>query len=215
MDSKIKKQARTLEFMAWILMFGGIFRWITKWAFDWIFYGLGKFTGAPDMSKYKTLTEAYEKLPSDQRYLNFINAVRDAEYGGTGLRLLELSKLSWYTRLLGFLLDGIAIGILLVGFWFFIKLMLQFKKGSIFSSTAIELLNKLSKVIFWFALYLPINRSMVSLIMVFQNPPGQRYFALFITLGDMFIFAASYFFLILTSLMRDSRQLQEEQKLTV
>jgi hypothetical protein len=79
----------------------------------------------------------------------------------------------------------------------------------------IELLNKLAKVIFWFALYVPINRAILSLIITFQNPPGQRLFMASITLFDVFIFAASWFFMILTSLMHESRQLKTERDLTI
>ena len=212
MDAKIKKYARYLGITAWILMIWSIALWVMKWIADWV------FCGCVDLSKYTSMAEAFEKLPSGSEQLwqlKFIDTSLSADLGGAWIGLANLAKLSWGVRLWGFLFDGVAIGILAVGFWFFIKLMAQFKNGSVFSIDVIELLSKLAKVIFWFALYVPVNRAIVSLIIMFQNPSGQRFFVPSYMVGDAFILAASYFFMILTSLIYESCQLKEEHDLTI
>jgi hypothetical protein len=173
------------------------------------------------LSKYASLAEAYEKLPIEQfptldaNRLKIVDAALRADFGNSWIGLIQLSKLSLTSRILGFLFEGISIAILVIGFWLFIQLMAQFKKGSIFSIGVSELLSKLAKVIFWFALYVPVQRTILTLIMTFQNPPGQRFFMVSITVSDVFIFAVSYFFVLLTSLMHESSKLQEDHDLTV
>ncbi|MFA5075334.1 MAG: DUF2975 domain-containing protein [Candidatus Babeliales bacterium] len=212
MDSKIKKYAGYCQTAAWILMIMGILQWIVKWFIDWILYGIRDI----DLAKYKSMAEVFEKMPKEQLYrFVIVDSVFKSDYSGGWIGIFGLSKFSWGSWFLGFLSDGISIGILVIGFYFFIKLMKELKKGSVFSSPVIDLLNKLSNVIFWFALYLPVNRTLVNMIMAFQNPPGQRFFFPSITLVDIFIFAVSWFFVILTSLMKESKQLKTEQDLTI
>jgi hypothetical protein len=198
-----------------------IAQWVAKWSVDWIIYGCDCLFHGHVLSKYASLAEAYEKLPMEQlptldaNRLKIVDAALRADFGGSWIGLVQLSKLSLTSRILGFLCEGISIAILVIGFWLFIQLMAQFKKGSIFSIGVSELLSKLAKVIFWFALYVPVQRTILTLIMTFQNPPGQRIFMTSITLNDIFIFAASWFFMILTSLMYEGHKLQEDQDLTV
>jgi hypothetical protein len=116
---------------------------------------------------------------------------------------------------LGFLCDGVGFAIMVVGFYFFIKLMAQLQKGSLFSLEVIQLLNKIAKIIFWFAVYTPINRTIITMILSLANPSGQRLLTISFTFGDLFTLAASWFFVILTSLMRESRELKSEHDLTV
>jgi hypothetical protein len=215
MDAKIKKYARYLEITAWILMVMHVFQWLMKWSADWFIYGMDRVCGGDlGLAKYATLAEAFQKLPSEQLgRLKILDASFRADYGGSWIGLANLSNLSLGSRLLGFVCDGITVGILVIGFYFFIKLMAQFKQGSVFSIDVVGLLSKLAKVIFWFALYNPINRAIECLLVALQS--GSWLFIPSFTLADCLIFAASYFFMILTSLMYESRQLQEEKDLTV
>ena len=215
MDTKIQKYARRCELAAWALMALAVIQWLTKWIADWFTYALASFSNL-DLAKYKTFAEAFEKLPKDQSsQLAFVDMTLQADIGNSWIGLINLEKLSWTSRLLGFLCDGVGIGIMLIGFWFFIKLMAQLKKRQLFSSEVIELLNKIAKVIFCFALYAPINRMLLSLLVALQNPPGQRFFVATFNFNDLFTLAVSWFFVILTSLMYESRQLQSEHDLTV
>ncbi len=215
MDVKIQKYARRCELAASALMGLVVVRWVGEWIADWVVYWSSRF-GDLDLSKYQSLDGAVQKLQFEQLgRFNVVDALLRADFGCSWMGLTTLAKLPWYLRLSGFLCDGVAVGIIALGFWYFIKLMAQLKKGDIFSIDVIELLNKLARVIFWFALYIPINRTLITLIATMQNPPGQRFLVATINFTDIFTLAASWFFVILTSLMRESRQLQEDRDLTV
>lgn len=215
MDAKIQKYARRCELAAWALIALAFTQWIFKWVVDWFVYWTSQF-GDIDLTKYASLSEAIEKLSSQQLgSFKFIDIVMQADFGGAWIGLTTLAKFSWQSRLIGFLTDGVAVGIMVLGFWFFITLMKQLTKGSIFSIEVVELLNKIAKVILWFALYVPLNRSIISLLVAFSNPPGQRFWIATLNFGDIFTLAASWFFVILTSLMRESCELQSERDLTV
>lgn len=206
LDQKIKKYAQRCKITAWILMIGGIGIWLGKWTMDWelnwfLYYWPNN--GATNLNS----------LPSET--IKYLDRILNADYSGAWIGIENLAKLSSTSRFLCFLFDGIATGILAIGFWFFIKLMGELKKGSVFSNEVIEILNKLAKAVFWFAIYTPINRAIIGLIATFQNPPGQRYLVATINFSDVFILAASWFFVILTSLMHESQQLQAERDLTI
>lgn len=215
MDAKIQKYARRCEFAAWALIGLAFFQWIFKWVADWVIYLLSQFGGF-DLTKYGSLAEAFKHLSCEQlNKISFVEKLMHADFGESWIGLSNLVKLSWTSRFLGFLCDGVAVGIMVLGFWLFVKLMKQLTKGSVFSIEVIELLNKIAKVIFWFAVYVPIGRILISLLIAFTNPPGQRCVAVTLLAGDIFVLAASWFFVILTALMRESRELQSERDLTV
>ncbi len=216
MDTKIQKYARWNETAAKILMCFSVSNWIAKWFFDWVlFYSLYLFENL-DVSKYKSFADVLEKFPKEQLGgVNLCDIAMQADTGSSWIGIANLAKLSWTSRLVGFLADGVSVGILIIGFYLFIKLMKQLKTGSLFSIDVIELLNKIAKVIFWFALYTPINRTIVSLLVAFSHPVGQRFWIATFNFNDILTLAASWFFVILTSVMRESQQLKEEHDTTV
>lgn len=212
MDTKIKKYARRCQVTAWALMGFAVWHLFFKWLMDtYNFYRGNGF----DLVKYTPLPEAMGKVSGGQ--FGALKSIVDMQpdLSGTWINLASLTKLSWQVRLIGFLCDAVSVGIMIVGFWLFIKLMKQLAKGSLFSIEVIELLNKLAKVIFCFALYVPINRTLLCLLAAFANPVGPRYLSVTIGLSDILTLMASWFFVILTSLMRESRELQSERDLTV
>jgi len=216
MDTKIQKYAKRCEIFARLLMALAIGNWVVKWFLDWYFFYAMVWFENLDITKYKTLAEVLEKFPSNQLgWLEAADRYMRIDLGESWIGLANLAKLSWASHLLGFLFDGIAVGIMALGFWYFIKLMKQLIKGSLFSADVIELLNKIAKIIFLLAVYTPINRTIVSLLITFANPPGQRFLVVTLSSNDILTLAASWFFVILTSLMRESRELQAEHDLTV
>ena len=219
MDTKIQKYAKWCEIAAQMLIFLVIIQWPIKWVADWLIYGIGYFDHSADsfnLWQYKSLAEALEKLPIEQSgRLYFVDIVLQADYSSAWLGLANLARLPWIFRLIGFLADGVSVGILVIGFYLFIKLMKQLKKGSLFSVDVIELLSKIAKVIFWFALYTPINRTIISLLLAFNNPVGKRFWVATVNFHDILTITISWFFVILTSLMCESQQLKEEHDSTV
>lgn len=187
MDTKIQKYARRCEFVAYGALVLSIGNWLIKWLLP-----------VKQLRWFESLVRALDP--------NFCESWFDS---------VSTAHLPWFLRLAGFLVDGVAVGIAVCGFYFFIHLMRQFKLGSPFSTQMVILLNKIAKALFWFALYLPVSRTLVTLIVSLNNPPGQR--LLNITLGsqDIYTLAVSWFFVLLTSLMRESQQLQVEHDATV
>ena len=205
MDTKIQKYANRCEIAARCLMALALGQWPFKWLLDWyVFYSMvwiehinltkSSVLAASDVTKSSSLATYIEKLTANQLWqVNFFDRLMQVDMG-EWIGLANLAKLSWASRLLCFLTEGVAVGIMVLGFYFFIKMMKQLKKGSVFSSEVIKLLNKITKVIFWFAVYVPINRAITSLIIFFESPAGHRFWFPMIGFSDLLTFRCKLVF---------------------
>lgn len=118
-------------------------------------------------------------------------------------------------RLAGLFVDSVGIIVLIFGLISFVRLMRCFQNGEIFSQSAITHLQRITKIALIWALYTPINGSLLSIIMSLQNPPGQRLITVTFWLHDVINIFIFGLFVIIVSIMKEGSRLQQEQDLTI
>lgn len=126
-----------------------------------------------------------------------------------------IAGMPFFHRLIGMIIDGFSFGLLIFIFLLVIKLMNYFQQNEIFTSATVAIISLIGKMTFYLALYTPINRTILSLVMSWHNPPGQRFISASFEPSDMFNILAFGFFMVITLLMREGNFLQEEKNLTV
>ena len=118
-------------------------------------------------------------------------------------------------RVLGMIIDSFSFGLLFFIFLLVARLMNYFQQGEIFTAATVMLISLIGKTTFYLALYTPINRIILSLVISLHNPPGQRFISASFEPSDVFNILAFGFFMVITLLMREGNFLQEEKNLTV
>jgi len=136
-------------------------------------------------------------------------------YGPSVSAQIFLHSLPLTHRIAGFLVDGISVLLILLGFYYAIKIMHCFRKNEVFSLKTLSFFHSISKIAFAYALFSPIHYSLLCLVGSLHNPPGQRYLVIGLGTGDLINLLIFLFFLVITSVMKEGYQLQEEQNLTV
>jgi hypothetical protein len=101
-----------------------------------------------------------------------------------------------------------------VGF-LFIKLLRSYQRGELFSAYTLMLFKKISRIVFLWSLYTPIEHTLITLITTLHNPVGQRELSFALSSTDILHILIAGFFLIMTSLMHEGYQLKHEHDLTV
>jgi len=119
------------------------------------------------------------------------------------------------SRLLGAFIDSISIALLLWGCICFIRLLRYYQRGEIFTADTLALFNKMSRIAFAWALYEPVNFTLLSIITSLANPAGQRVIAVGLTSNDLVHIVIVGLFMIITSLMQEAYTLKNEHDLTV
>lgn len=127
----------------------------------------------------------------------------------------ELYHMSFIQRLLGFVVDGIALAIICVGIFAFNQLMKKLKTGNFFTSDIVQLLSTLSKFALSWALYNPLRTTLLSIITTLYKGPGNRIISVEFGLKDMiniFIFVC---IILIAALIQEGLKLKREQDLTI
>ena len=124
-------------------------------------------------------------------------------------------NLPFLSKILAIFVDSISVGLFLFGLVSFILVLRCYQKGKMFTFKTFSLFRRLSRVAFVWVLYEPVRSVLMSLIVTFHKPAGQRAFLLTLSSNDVFNFFIVVFFLIITSLMYEGYKLQHEQDLTV
>lgn len=127
----------------------------------------------------------------------------------------ELSQMSFVQKLLGFAVDGIALGIICTGIFAFNRLLSAIKNGIFFTSDIIQLLSTISKFALVWAIYNPIRTTLLSILTTLHKGPGNRIISFQFGLKDMiniFIFVC---IILVTALIKEGFKLKKEQDLTI
>ncbi len=129
--------------------------------------------------------------------------------------ITSLANLPILSKILYLLIDGISCVLILVGCFYFIKILKLYQRGEIFSSHLLQLFQKVSRIALVWALYAPLKHTLLSLVTTFFNPVGQRVIEVSITSHDIINIFVVGFFLVITSLMQEAYALKNESDLTV
>ncbi len=118
-------------------------------------------------------------------------------------------------RLLGMLIDSGVLFLWLMILWNVVAIMKKFERNELFSTSMVTLFAAMSKYSFYLALYVPINRMLLSVIITLHNAPGHRILTASFGTADLFNILMFGIFAVMTLLMQHATVLQNEQNLTV
>lgn len=113
------------------------------------------------------------------------------------------------------IVDSISYILLFWGGFLLIKLLRSYQRGELFSAYTLMLFKKISRIVFIWSLYAPIEQTLLTLITTLHNPVGQRELSFALSSNDVLHIFIAGFFLIMTSLMHEGYQLKHEHDLTV
>lgn len=113
-------------------------------------------------------------------------------------------------RILGFLISMVPIALLMWGILHLRALFNLFRKAVFFSETNSRLLHKFAMMLFFNTLASPIARSLVSVAVTINNPPGQRAVVFNISSSDLNSLFVAVVFLAVAWVMREAHGLAEE-----
>jgi hypothetical protein len=116
-------------------------------------------------------------------------------------------------RLLGMLFDSVVLGLFIAILWSIAAIMNTFKNNEFFSSRTVSAFSSISTYAFYLALYTPFNRMILSLVTTLHVRPH----TLSVSFGSVDLFNIFIFgsFMVMTLLLQQATQLQNEQNLTV
>lgn len=126
-----------------------------------------------------------------------------------------ICNLPWLSRLFGFIVDGLWTGLLITGLYYCIQLMKRFETGEIFSQKTITLFQKITKFMFWWAVYTPVQRTLHILAVTLSNPPGYRQLIVGISSIDIFLILIFLLFHVISSIMQEAVAIKSEQDLII
>lgn len=135
--------------------------------------------------------------------------------GSSDYWLSALTSLPVTHRLLGMLFDSISLFLLLLGLRLLVCLLNLYQEGHIFLPHAFQLLRKISKIAFIWLVYVPINRTLHTLILTLHNPPGHRVLEFGISSIDAYHIFFVALLWVITSLMHEACKLKNDLDLTI
>ena len=118
-------------------------------------------------------------------------------------------------RLLAMLIDSSVCIMLVTILCFIAAIMKKFEQNEAFSAQTVAYFSTLSKYALCLAIYTPINRMILSIVTTIHNDPGQRVLTASFGSGDLFNIFMFGIFMVMTLLLQQATQLQNEQNLTV
>lgn len=119
------------------------------------------------------------------------------------------------SQILWVVIHSISWGFLIMGFVYFKRLLRCYQSGEIFSEKTFLYFYQMSRMVFFLIIYMPIQRTLMTLVKTLHNPVGQRCLSLSITSNDITnIFIVGFFFMM-ASLMYEGYKLKKDQDLTV
>ena len=118
-------------------------------------------------------------------------------------------------RLCGMFIDSIVAGLLITILSLIAAIMRKCENNETFSSATITLFSHLSKYAFYLAIYTPINRMILSIVITMHNAPGYKMLTASLGSADLFNFFIFGLFMVITFLLQQATNLQNEHNLTV
>lgn len=126
-----------------------------------------------------------------------------------------IHNLPFWNRLIGLTIDGLWTGLLITGLWYCIQLMKRFETGEIFTQKTINLFQKITTFMFWWAVYTPVQRTLHVLAVTLNNPPGYRQLMFGISSIDIFLILIFLLFHVISSIMQEAVAIKSEQDLII
>jgi hypothetical protein len=116
---------------------------------------------------------------------------------------------------LGFLVTMLPTGVTMVGAYYLRRLFVLYEQGQIFLLANVLCFKKLSRVLIWSFAVGIVSSSLLSVVLSLPNPPGQRIVTVELNSSDLTVLLLGGILAVISWVMEEGRNLQEEQDLTV
>jgi len=118
-------------------------------------------------------------------------------------------------RIMAMVVDSGVSVLLVMILWNIIEVMKKFERNELFSNSLVNFFVKMNTYAFCLALYVPLNRMILSVIITLHNAPGHRILTASFGSADLFNILMFGIFMVMTILMQQATALQNEHNLTV
>lgn len=129
--------------------------------------------------------------------------------------LANIQSMPWWSWIIGMLVDGVSISLLLMALYVVFKLMDRLSNYEFFSQKTVFMLSHISRIMLLWALYAPINRTLLSLITTLHNKAGDRVITVSFGAGDLTNILIIGFLMLTSMMLSDGYRLKQDQDLTV
>lgn len=118
-------------------------------------------------------------------------------------------------RLMGFVVVMIPTGVAMTGTYHLMRLFKLYERGEIFKLSNVHCYKKLSRVLVWWFVASILCSSLLSVVLTFHHPPGQRVITLGMNSSELTTLLVGLILMVIAWVMEEGRKLQEDQDLTV
>ncbi len=130
-------------------------------------------------------------------------------------KLPLMHELSIETKFFGFLISLIPEGIHLLVLYWLIKLFGLYEQGEIFSLANVKYIRNLGYTLLVGQVLNPIYDGLMSLNLMWGNPPGHRYATFSFGSPNVTVLATAFLVILISWVMAEGYKLREEQTLTI
>lgn len=123
---------------------------------------------------------------------------------------VKVDSFSFMTRLLGCLVNLIPVGLLAYGLSKLRRLFSLYQARQIFGQENTQALLSFARMLFAYAITKPITSAITSVIVTFNNPPGERQLAISLSSNDLGVFFISGVFFIIAWVMAEAHKLAQD-----
>lgn len=126
-----------------------------------------------------------------------------------------LSPLNPLTKLLGFLVSCIPVGIDMLIFYFLIQLFKLYERGEIFTRNNVKYIRNIGYAMLGSQLIQPIYQALMTFILTMNNPKGHRLISIGFGTTDIMLLLTALIIILISWIMTEGYKLNDEQKYTV
>lgn len=124
-------------------------------------------------------------------------------------------NLSLGVKFLALSVSAIPMTIKIAGVWILIKLFRLYEQGHIFTSSNVGCVRNLGKILIIWFVSTPIHIALLSIVLTFQNEPGERILAVRLESADVTALLVGVMLLVISWVMDEGRKLEDEQQYIV
>jgi len=125
-------------------------------------------------------------------------------------------NLTLNTKLLAFLTSLFPMGIFMTGVIVMIKLMKLYERGEVFTRNNTRLIKNIAYLLFAWVIVDFLYNILMSLILSFNNPPGERFISVSINNNEHIVpLIIGFSVLLISYIMDEARKIKEEHDYTV
>lgn len=123
---------------------------------------------------------------------------------------IKSDHFSFTARLLACLVNLVPVGLLVYGLSRLRDLFRLYQASQIFGQENTQALLSFARLLFAYAIAKPIASAVISVIVTFNNPPGERQLVLTLSSNDLGVFFISAVFLIIAWVMAEAHKLAQD-----